>query len=492
MLTRLRRSLIQRVFLLFGAVTLLLMVEVILGIRLNSDSETEASSLSAIYRRAQTLIVAASNINDFLFDLTFRDRTADMGLPETLAHWHNHLVKMLPIAIEARRLGHALPEPPLEQLITLSSQIQHSSSLGAVDALARDALTVSEALASEVLNLLVGLESSRLEQTQRGEVKQRRYTWLMLAAGIVMTLGITVVSWFFLINLSRGLRALQEKAENIAAGRDFGQPLPVDRKDELGAVMGAVNTMAERLADRDRQLDELHVRFGQQEKAMALGTFAAGMAHEIGNPIQAITALCYHLRDFVGGGLTGKKEFEEALNIIDTIASSAERLVRTVAEVSEFAHPSRVEKEAVDLNELVRKTVALMSYDPRLKHHSIEAYCEAGNPVVDTVPDHLVQVLLNLLINAADAMEGRPGVITVTTEDRPHGVAIAVTDMGIGMTPEVLKRAFEPFFTTKPFNRGTGLGLAICRAISQEHRVSMEVTSEPDIGTTVLLTIPRV
>ncbi|MEO5374001.1 MAG: ATP-binding protein [Alphaproteobacteria bacterium] len=495
MFLRLRHSLIQRAYLLFGAVTLLLIVEVVLGVRMQRDSEAEAENLANIYRRAQVLIIAASNINDFVFDLNFRDRI-DMGLPETLAHWHTRLVKMMPIAIEARRLGHTLPEPSLEQLTTLSTQLQHSPSPDAIEGFVRDTLTVAESLASEVLTLLVGLENSRNEQARRVESTHRRYTLMMLAAGVAVALLITVASWQFLINLIRGLRALGDKAVLIACGDDFGQPLPTGREDELGEVMRAVNIMAQRLVDRDRQIDELRLRFGQQEKMMALGTFAAGMAHEIGNPIQAITALCYHLREQVvedgDRDEEGEKRREAILYTVDTISSNAERLARTVAEVREYAYPNRPEKEPVDLNDLVRRTVALMSYDPRLKRHAVEVRCEAQDSVVNAVSDHLVQVLLNLLINAADAMEGRPGAIRISTEDRPAGsVAVAVADSGVGMSAEVLRRAFEPFFTTKPHNRGTGLGLAICRSIADEHDVTIGVTSEPNVGTTVLLEIPR-
>lgn len=489
MLSRLKHSLIQRAFLLFGAVMLLLIFEVALGVRMERESDGEAEALASTYRRVQTLIVAAGNINDFVFDLSFRERT-ELGLPEALAHWHTHLVKMNPIMVEARRLGHVLPGPSLDQLITLSQQLQHSLDSDAIDTFVRDCLSVSDVLGNEVLTLLVGLETSRGEQARKVELTHRRYTWAMLAAGIATALAITVAAWFFLVNLSRGLRALEEKAERIARGDDFGEQLPVDREDELGEVMRSVNIMAARLVERDKQIDDMQLRFGTQEKMMALGTFAAGMAHEIGNPIQAITALCHHLRGQVEDD-KGEDDVEAILFTVDTLSSNAERLARTVAQVREYAYPNRVVKEPVDLNELVCKTVALMGFDPRLKRHSVQTVCNAENPVVDAVADHLIQVLLNLLINAADAMEGRKGAITVTTEDRTAGVAVVVADAGCGMTPDILKRAFEPFFSTKPHNRGTGLGLAICRSIATEHKVAISVTSESDVGTTVVLEIPR-
>jgi two-component system NtrC family sensor kinase len=177
--------------------------------------------------------------------------------------------------------------------------------------------------------------------------------------------------------------------------------------------------------------------------------------------------------------------------LVDSITAQAARLARTVSEIRDFAHPAKPEPEAVDLNQLVRNTVALMRFDPRFRRTRLELTCSAVEPVVNAISDHLIQVVMNLLVNAADAMEGREGGIAVTTEDTETGIEISIEDTGAGMTEDVLEKACTPFFTTKSRKRGTGLGLAICRSIIEEHRGAIRIASTPGVGTLVTLAIPR-
>src|SRR5262249_49939186 len=144
--------------------------------------------------------------------------------------------------------------------------------------------------------------------------------------------------------------------------------------------------------------------------------------------------------------------------------------------------------ELLDLNALARSTCNLLSYDKRLRGIATEVDLDTQIPAVIGVPDHLTQVLINLLLNAADALAGvhdRPRRITVRTRQVAGSVELLVIDNGCGMPPAVLERAFEEAFTTKPRGAGTGIGLFMCKALINAGGGAIELASLPNAGTTV-------
>lgn len=176
---------------------------------------------------------------------------------------------------------------------------------------------------------------------------------------------------------------------------------------------------------------------------------------------------------------------------VGIISAQAERLAKTVSEIREFLRQGAARTEYVDLNEAVHTTVRLMRFDPRFADIRLDTDLDENLPAVRAVADHLSQVVMNLLINAADAVELKEGRILVSTRATSEGgVAISVQDNGAGMSDEVRRRALEPFYTTKPKGKGTGLGLAICRTIVEEHGGRLSIDSAPGKGTLVTIIIP--
>ncbi|MBX9633932.1 MAG: HAMP domain-containing protein [Magnetospirillum sp.] len=483
-----RRTLVMKAMALFLAISALLASEVVLGLQLGQRMEKAADDLADIDRRGQTLLLAASKINDMLYDLTLVEFAPQNATHATLVHLHSHIVALAPIEMELRKEGRPL-KTAVGDMLARSSNLQMNADAGSIWLFTREIRPEIEAYSAEVLRLLVSLDDARKGRALWVEQTRKQFSMMMLLVGAGGAITVSAGAFLFFARLSHSLRQIQATAMRISAG-DYAAPLEIRRDDELGQVINAVNALSENLAERDRELHELQGRFAHQEKMLALGTFATGMAHEIGNPIQAISALSEQVAMSLAED-SAEANVQANIVLVESITAQAARLARTVSEIRDFAHPAKPEPEAVDVNQLVRNTVGLMRFDPRFRTTKLELTCAAEHSVVEVISDHLIQVVMNLLVNAADAMEGRDGGIAVATRDTADGVEISVEDSGMGMSAEVLQRACTPFFTTKSRKRGTGLGLAICRSIMEEHRGAMNIASTPGVGTTVNLVIPR-
>jgi two-component system NtrC family sensor kinase len=159
-----------------------------------------------------------------------------------------------------------------------------------------------------------------------------------------------------------------------------------------------------------------------------------------------------------------------------------------------LSRPATAEYKWVDVNELIDNTLSLIKFDKRMRSVTINNIAAADLPIVWLNPQLLEQVLINIFINALDAMNAKPGgqehILGVTSESKEGMVEIRVSDTGIGMSPEVCKRAFESFFTTKEIGKGTGLGLFISYNLVSEVDGTIAMESEPGKGTTVIIRIP--
>ncbi|ROR32908.1 sensor histidine kinase [Inmirania thermothiophila] len=307
-----------------------------------------------------------------------------------------------------------------------------------------------------------------------------------LLLGVVGVALFGAVTGAFFTRLTRDLRLLQRRAVDIVRGYR-GPPIPVRRADEVGQLQQAVNQMALELDERERALELERRKYFQQEKMAAIGSLAAGIVHEIGNPIAAISGL-------VQASLAEGERLPEAVRAnLELILQQTERLSALARDVSDFSTPRAGERQVLDLNGLVRTTVRLMQHDRRFKAFGLRLELDPALPAVDGFPDQLTQVVMNLLINAADAVEeaGRETPeVCVRTRLAEAGVVLEVADNGVGMDAATVERAPEAFFTTKPPGRGTGLGLSLCYAIVRGHEGSLEIESEPGRGTTVRVVLP--
>jgi len=234
-------------------------------------------------------------------------------------------------------------------------------------------------------------------------------------------------------------------------------------------------------------------RFSQSEKLAAIGQLAAGVMHEINNPLATIAAcaesLGYRIDDLERSGVTVAPETHDFLGIIDNEVLRCKQIVDGLLD---FSRPKQPRKERVDLNEVVERTLFLLKHHVRFKRLTVETELD---PLVGRVPEasteQLVQVFMALLLNAMDAM-GERGLVRVITRPGPEGAIAEVIDQGHGIARGELGKIFEPFYTTKPQGQGTGLGLSICYGIVQEHGGRIEVESVLGQGSTFRIVLPVV
>jgi len=338
-------------------------------------------------------------------------------------------------------------------------------------------------------------------RSQVGEIRTRRARYVEnygeksdLFAGVLLVIGISgitivmIVVGFFLVRLMQSVKQLERRATDISNG-NYGAPIHTTRTDEIGTLLNSINMMAVSLDERERELGEFRRRLFQHEKVFTIGSFAAGLAHEIGNPIQALLALNGKAIERLLEKPT-EGDIETAVNTLGLANEQIERLSSAVREIREFTYTGVYEKELICLNGVVENTIKLMRFDRRFKYISIKMELSPDTQPVIAVGDHLAQVLINLLINAADVVDPNKGEIFVMTRQHDGIVTMTISDNGTGMTSEQLEHALEPFFTTKEKGKGTGLGLSVCKQIIDEHNGEMKISSLVGKGTMVSVRLP--
>jgi two-component system NtrC family sensor kinase len=252
--------------------------------------------------------------------------------------------------------------------------------------------------------------------------------------------------------------------------------------DAVTHVITIGEDITERRAAQDRIL--------QSEKLAAIGQLAAGVMHEINNPLATIGACVAAIEArLVDAG--GESAVHEYLEIIDT---EVQRCTRIVDQLLDFSRPSasRSKRRAEDLNAIVAQTLFLLKHHSRFKRLAVERLLADDLPPALVDGERLVQAFMAIMINAADAME-RGGTLWVRTGRSPQRadeLVVEFEDTGPGIAPSDLGKIFEPFYTTKPPGRGTGLGLTICYGIVEEQSGRITVDSRPGLGTTFRIFLP--
>lgn len=235
-----------------------------------------------------------------------------------------------------------------------------------------------------------------------------------------------------------------------------------------------------RIAERTAELQESQALLIQQEKQAAFGLLAAGIAHEVGNPLAAISSLVQMLNRRHADEYT-----RERLQMVD---DQLRRIQRTLRELVDFSRPATNDQRLCDVHELIDAALNIAKYYKRKKGKRIVTHYSENVPLLRVVRDQLVQVFLNLILNAMDATEeGRSIEISTVVEE--GWVRIAITDEGHGITPGDRDRIFQPYFTTKA--TGTGLGLFVCkRIVEQSAGGRIELTSSTGEPTTFSVCLP--
>jgi two-component system NtrC family sensor kinase len=249
-----------------------------------------------------------------------------------------------------------------------------------------------------------------------------------------------------------------------------------------------------RIAGTDREKELLNEQIIQSGKLASLGELAAGVAHEINNPVAIMVEEAGWLLDLMHEEETlfaqspHREEYLRALNQIDT---QGRRCKEITTKLLGFARRSDAPRQPTQINDVAAEVAGLVERPARYLNVELTLDLEEGLPLVSASPSELQQVLMNLVNNAVDAMESTGGEVVVATRRAADGgVEIRVSDNGPGIPPAVLSRVFDPFFTTKAVGKGTGLGLSICYGIVEKLGGRIEVSSAAGQGAVFLVHLP--
>jgi two-component system NtrC family sensor kinase len=324
-----------------------------------------------------------------------------------------------------------------------------------------------------------------------------RLRLLLVTAGL-MTTALAFIYWWTRKTVGP-LLDLTRSAERLSEG-DLSVRVPVTGPDEVGTLAATFNQLADslehNLQEKDRALTETNrlyrnlkvarARLNQAERLSALGMLAAGVSHELNNPLSVILSTAGNLREALG-------EVNPLAEDVTIIEGETQRCRQIIQGLLNFAASGESHAEEVDLNALLRETFALAVRDQRARGLTAEWALDGQLPPLWADPRQLQQVFLNLLMNAADAMEGR-GVIGIQTAESIEGgrrrVLIQFTDHGCGIDAADLDHIFDPFYTTKKGGAGFGLGLAVSYGIIAAHGGEITVASEVGRGSVFSITLP--
>jgi signal transduction histidine kinase len=312
---------------------------------------------------------------------------------------------------------------------------------------------------------------------------KRQVVMNYVAVSLAIMAILTLINFFVVRAISRPLKAMVALTDRVAQG-DLSQRILTGTEDELSTLADSYNNMVESLQKKREQLDLTVKQLIHQEKFASLGEMAAGVAHEVGNPLSIIVGYSKML--------VKKCANKDEKGLLTRISEAALRIDKLTRSLLLYSRPSVQQQQIVDINRIMDDSLAMVEH--RFKEEKNYRVVKRLSPKVRTVigsKDKLQQVLVNLLINAFQAMpEG--GVLTLLTEKSPvdDAVLIEVSDTGAGIKPDHFSKIFDPFFTTKSPDRGTGLGLSITQRIITDHGGSIRVESIQDHGTTFFIQLP--
>lgn len=365
----------------------------------------------------------------------------------------------------------------------------------------------------------------------------------MILISIILDAIVLIVFGSFLLSrvLVTPLKELIQLTQKISEG-DFSQKIEVTSKNEIGQLISSFNRMIERLKENqenldnhlkslesaNKQLKQAQEELIRTEKLASIGRFAAGVAHEVGNPLGAILGYASILQK---NGI----DREESKDYLKRIEKEIERINRIVRELLEFSRPSTFEIRDVETNKVLENSISLLSYQKNFRNIQTQLNLQQNLPMVKGDESQLSQVFINIILNGIDAMPDG-GILEIKTEEHivedpfpsrlevpyarkrrgdpsesdyfrlrkpdllsslltkfskgDHLVKIRISDTGVGIKKEDLERIFDPFFTTKSPDKGTGLGLSISLRIVESMGGEIKVESEVGGGSTFELYFP--
>ncbi|MBA7663123.1 Adaptive-response sensory-kinase SasA [subsurface metagenome] len=342
---------------------------------------------------------------------------------------------------------------------------------------------IEDIFAQRVGMLYVGVLESKYADVQRHALM---VFILITAVAIVLAIALGYILGQRILKPVQQLISVSDKVSKGDLSPKIG---PISRS-EIGVLQKTFMQMLSSLRERDRQQKaESEHKLQRSEKQASVGRLAAGVAHEINNPLTGVLTFTHML-------LRRKDINDEIRADLKTIAQSTERVRQIVKGLLDFSRQTRIEPERIDINKLIRDTISLVENQALVK--GVRFCFDPGDDLPERTLDRnqFQSVLLNIIVNAIDATEPGGHIdlstnLSISTDKiNQKGIEIVISDTGCGIPSENLDKLFDPFFTTKEVGEGTGLGLSVSMGIIEKHGGTIRVRSKPGRGSTFLIWLP--
>jgi signal transduction histidine kinase len=443
----------------------------------DSSSLEELSKMQVKVRQAES---ALSAYEEKLQDTLIRGRDPENGYREI------ELIKKLKSCFEKLKTAAKELEGPRVDFNQSSPALMNDPT---VQAAIRDLMTASSGLHEAIYNDLYN-------RTRDANRDYRSSLIIVLSTSVLGVLLMAGLLRFFYGWVFYPIRDLERGAGRVAQG-DFEHRIEVHSGDEMEDLAAAFNDMTRRLreiyTDLARQVNERSRQLVRSERLASVGFLAAGVAHEINNPLASIAfcseALERRLAALVQGQERRTADEEVITKYLKMIQQEAFRCKAITQRLLEFSRGGERRREPTDLAELVQAVLDMVQHLQNCKGKQI-VFEPAGRLVAWVNAQEIKSVVLNLVVNALDSMDDG-GTLTITLAQRDGMAILEFADTGCGMLPEILENIFEPFFTRSRTGKGTGLGLAISHRVINQHGGEIEAVSPgPNQGSTLTVRLP--
>jgi two-component system NtrC family sensor kinase len=336
---------------------------------------------------------------------------------------------------------------------------------------------------------------------------------VLAVTGLEITLISLFIVFFTRRFLGRPIEALIEGTKSISQ-MELDRPLNIvgssEELDELArsfdvmrerlrTALGEINQFTQKLEDkveeRTQQLKAAQKKLVQSDRLASLGQLSASVAHEINNPVSGVLNLSMLMQRMLGEDGVPPTRLNEFRKYLSQVVNETSRVGRIVSDLLAFSRRGKPQRAPADLNKIVRMTLSLVQHKLKLSNVEVDANLREDLSLVPCDPSQIQQVVLNLVLNAAQAtqskaLDKRQGRVSIATSSADGMVSLTVSDNGEGILPDNLAKIFDPFFTTKSEGKGVGLGLAVSYGIIQAHGGDIEVKSKVGEGATFIVSLP--
>ena len=305
----------------------------------------------------------------------------------------------------------------------------------------------------------------------------------LIFTALALLIASAAMSLYWSRRMTRPIEELSRAAQEVGKGQ-FDIHVRPSSRDEIGVFAESFNHMASALKEREIALYQAQAALVQSEKMAAFGQLGAGIAHEIKNPLAGILG-------YTQLSLRKLDKDSPLQNNLAIIEKETKRCKIIIDNLMKFARQEKVSHEPSDINQIVEDAIAIVDHQLGINQVKLEKSLAPHLPRLMGSGNQIQQVLMNLMINAQQAMDGKPGKVRIVTRTSGAGqIEVEVSDNGPGIPREIQAKIFEPFFTTKPTGKGTGLGLSVSYGIIKDHKGEIRLTSEPGKGACFLVTFP--